>query len=54
MAVMAHCSSVLKVVIDAPPDLQSWWVMRDPAGLLFCVLPIDPGSLNDENGQRWE
>jgi hypothetical protein len=28
--------------------------MRDPAGLLFCVLPMSPGSLNDENAQRWE
>ena len=26
----------------------------DPAGLLFCVLPMSPGSLNDENAQRWE
>ena len=25
-----------------------------PAGLLFCVLPMSPGSLNDENAQRWE
>jgi hypothetical protein len=34
--------------------VPAWWVMRDPAGLLFCVLPIRPGSLNDENAQRWE
>ena len=34
--------------------VQAWWVMRDPAGLLFCVLPMSPGSLNDENAQRWE
>jgi len=34
--------------------VQTWWVMRDPAGLLFCVLPMRPGSLNDENAQRWE
>jgi Glyoxalase-like domain len=34
--------------------VQTWWVMRDPAGLLFCVLPMSPGSLNDENAQRWE
>jgi hypothetical protein len=35
-------------------QVQGWQVMRDPAGLLFCVLPIEPGSLNDENAQRWE
>ena len=34
--------------------MQTWWVMQDPAGLLFCVLPTSPGSLNDENAQRWE
>ena len=34
--------------------VQARWVMRDPAGLLFSVLPVSPGSLNDENAQRWE
>ncbi len=34
--------------------VQTWQVMRDPAGLLFCVLPASPGSLNDQNAQRWE
>ena len=31
-----------------------WWVMRDPAGLVFCVIPEPPGSLSDSNAQRWE
>jgi len=26
-------------------------MMRDPAGLLFCVRPMSPGSLNDENAR---
>ena len=34
--------------------VQTWQVMRDPAGLLFCVLPMRPGSLTDENARRWE
>jgi hypothetical protein len=29
-------------------------VMRDPAGLLFCVIPESPGTLNDTNAQRWD
>ncbi len=33
---------------------QAWWVMRDPAGLLFCVVPDPPGSLTDANAQRWD
>jgi hypothetical protein len=32
----------------------AWWVMRDPAGLPFCVLPEPPGSLNDQNARRWD
>ena len=33
---------------------HSWWVMRDPAGLLFCVIPDAVGTLNDSNAHRWE
>ena len=35
-------------------QVHSWWVLRDPAGLLFCVLPEPPGSLDDSNAQRWD
>jgi hypothetical protein len=35
-------------------QVATWWVMRDPAGLVFCVLPVSAGSLNDDNAQRWE
>jgi hypothetical protein len=31
-----------------------WYVLRDPAGLPFCVIPEPPGRLTDENSQRWE
>jgi glyoxalase superfamily protein len=31
----------------------SWWVMSDPAGLLFCVIPDDSGDFSEENAQRW-
>lgn len=34
-------------------QVHSWRVMRDPAGLLFCVVPERPGALNDRNAQRW-
>jgi hypothetical protein len=33
--------------------VHHWWVLRDPAGLLFCVLPAEPGSLSDANAHRW-
>ena len=35
-------------------QVHAWWVMRDPAGLLFCVIPEPPGTLNDGNAQRWD
>ncbi len=34
--------------------VHSWWVLRDPAGLLFCVVPEPAGSLNDGNARRWD
>ncbi len=34
-------------------QLPSWQVLRDPAGLLFCVIPDPPGTLNDDNAKRW-
>ena len=35
-------------------QVHAWWIMRDPAGLLFCVIPEPPGSLNDGNAKRWD
>jgi len=34
--------------------VHSWWILRDPAGLLFCVVPEPAGSLSDSNAQRWD
>ena len=31
-----------------------WWVLRDPAGLPFCVIPVQPGALTDGNANRWD
>jgi hypothetical protein len=31
-----------------------WWVLRDPAGLVFCVVPAAAGELNDSNARRWD
>jgi predicted enzyme related to lactoylglutathione lyase len=33
-------------------QINGWWIMQDPAGLPFCVIP-DP-SVNEENGHRWD
>ena len=34
--------------------VHAWWVMRDPAGLLFCVIPDSAGTLNEQNAHLWE
>jgi predicted enzyme related to lactoylglutathione lyase len=39
---------------DAVLQAHSWQVMRDPAGLLFCVIPELPGTLTDSNAHRWD
>ena len=34
--------------------VKFWWVMRDPAGLPFCVVEQRPGDLTDANAHRWD
>jgi Glyoxalase-like domain len=34
-------------------QVRHWWVLRDPAGLPFCVVPAAPGTLNAGNARRW-
>jgi hypothetical protein len=36
-------------------EVHGWWIMRDPAGLPFCVIPEAPGSFDDDgNARRWD
>lgn len=34
--------------------IHEWQIMRDPAGLPFCVVPDPPGTLTEANAQRWD
>ena len=34
--------------------VRDWWILQDPAGLPFCVIPDGPERLDDENALRWE
>jgi hypothetical protein len=43
-----------KLGAELVQQAHSWRVMRDPAGLLFCIIPERPGTLNDSNAQRWD
>jgi hypothetical protein len=33
---------------------NGWWIMEDPAGLPFCVIPEPAGGLTDDNAHRWD
>jgi prephenate dehydrogenase len=35
-------------------DVDFWCVLRDPAGLVFCVVAEPAGALNDSNAHRWD
>ncbi len=34
-------------------QVHGWWIMQDPAGLPFCVIPDRAERLTDDNAQRW-
>jgi Glyoxalase-like domain len=50
----AEIARLEKLGAERVQQAHSWQVMRDPAGLLFCVIPESPGTLNDSNAQRWD
>jgi Glyoxalase-like domain len=50
----AEIARLEKLGAELVEQVHSWWVMRDPAGLLFCILPEKPGALHDGNAQGWD
>jgi len=51
---VAHFSRLARLGAERVQRVNFWQVMRDPAGLLFCVVPDPPGTLNEDNARRWE
>jgi hypothetical protein len=35
-------------------EAHAWRIMRDPAGLIFCVVPETGGTMDAANAQRWD
>jgi hypothetical protein len=35
-------------------EVHGWWIMRDPAGLPFCVIPDRAERLTNANARRWD
>jgi hypothetical protein len=33
--------------------VKSWWVMRDPAGLVFCVVRVQTGEAFEAHATTW-
>jgi hypothetical protein len=50
----AEVNRLERLAAESVQNVQGWLVMRDPVGLLFCVLPMSPGPLNGQNARRWE
>jgi hypothetical protein len=50
----AEIARLEKLGAERVQQAHSWQVMRDPAGLLFCVIPESPGALDESNAHRWE
>ena len=50
----AELARLEKLGAELVEQVNAWWIMRDPAGLVFCVVPEHPGALNDSNAQRWD
>lgn len=45
---MARLERLGATVVD---DSGEWTIMRDPAGLIFCVVPDE--HLNETNANAW-
>lgn len=50
----AEVARLERLGAERAEQVNSWWVMRDPAGIPFCVIPQSPGSLDDGNAQYWD
>ena len=50
----AKIARLEKLGAELVQQVHSWWIMRDPAGLVFCVIPERPGTLNDGNARHWD
>jgi len=44
------------VALGATVETQhdGWAVLRDPGGLLFCVVPVQTGALFEQHALTWE
>jgi hypothetical protein len=52
--VEAEVSRLERLGAEQVERLDFWCVLRDPAGLLFCVVQDKPGTLTDGNAHRWD
>ena len=50
----AEMARLEKLGAEPVAQVHAWWIMCDPAGLPFCVIPEPPGALGDSNAQRWD
>lgn len=51
--VAAEVSRLAALGADEVERVDDWVVMRDPAGLPFCVVPAPPGALDASAAVEW-
>ncbi|HET9444056.1 MAG TPA: VOC family protein [Acidimicrobiales bacterium] len=51
--VEAEVSRLEALGAERVAQVKSWWIMRDPAGLLFCVVRIQTGESFETLATEW-
>jgi hypothetical protein len=52
--VEAEVARLVNLGAQRVAQIESWWVMRDPAGLLFCVVRVQAPETFDALSASWE
>jgi hypothetical protein len=51
--VEAEASRLEGLGAERVAKIHTWWVMRDPAGLLFCVVRVQLPEVFDRSAKSW-
>jgi hypothetical protein len=50
----AEVSRLEKLGATRVEKIKTWWVMRDPAGVLFCVVRVQIPDAFERHARTWE
>lgn len=52
--VEAEADRLVELGAERVEKIESWWVMRDPAGLLFCVIRVQDADAFARGARTWD